>query len=132
MYPNLKESKVHDYARARNPQAWQAEKLRKLGDGTLPQSRHQREQAGDEDVEEARSGRSQPDRSPQWRSRHSHSAPLPEPTPEHPDDAPRLKALAQIAKRLNERDWSPTALEGFKIVLDSLRQGQHTGSHIDL
>jgi len=48
--PDMKEGDVHATARAKNPEAWQEHKLGKLGQKrpTLPQWRHQREQAGDE------------------------------------------------------------------------------------
>jgi hypothetical protein len=93
MYPGLSDSKIHDYARARNPQAWQDEKLRKLGAGHLPQARRQVHQPGDESPEQARSGRKQPRRTAQWESDHSGSAATtPEHEPERMDDKPAVKA----------------------------------------
>jgi hypothetical protein len=100
MYPNMKMSDVHDHARARNPEAWEEhKKLNKMGGGKLPQSRQQREQPGDEDVQEPRSGRTQPDRSPQWRGRHSGSTPTtPAREPEHPSDRPAIKLIDDLQR----------------------------------
>jgi hypothetical protein len=97
-YPYLSESKVHDYARAKDPAAWEDHKLNKLGGRQLPQSRHQREQAGDEHPTAAMSGRTQPSRAPQWRSDHSSSSPTtPERKPERMDDRPTIKMLNRLA-----------------------------------
>jgi hypothetical protein len=128
--------KAHDEARRRAPEAWEEhKKLNKLGHkmGTLPQSRHQREQAGDEDVQESRSGRKQPRRKPQWESEHSGSPPTtPDRTPSEPEDetptikvheTPALRALAHVVERFEKRTgWSPTELKGFEVVLDALRR----------
>jgi hypothetical protein len=103
MYPGLSESKVHDYARARNPQAWQDEKLRKLGRGTLPQLRGQRQQAGDEHPRAATSGRTEPSRAPQWQQTHGSRPVTPERAPERMDDTPAVKAWAGLVEDIQKR-----------------------------
>jgi hypothetical protein len=98
-YPNMKESDVHDHARARNPEAWEEhKKLSKLGGGKLPQPQHQVEQAGDKDIEAPTSGRRQPKRPAQWRSDHAHSELPPEPEPEHPSERPAVKIIVDASR----------------------------------
>jgi hypothetical protein len=100
MYPTMSESKLHDFVRARNPDAWADHKLQKLGSGgNLPQHRHQYQQAGDEHVTAATSMRTPPGRAPQWQSDHSSSTPTtPARTPQRMDDTPTVKSLDRIAK----------------------------------
>jgi hypothetical protein len=99
MYPHMKESDVHDHARARNPEAWAQHKLGKMGGGNLPQPRHQVQQAGDEHPQAARSGRKQPSRAPQWESDHSGSpATTPEHEPERMDNKPAVKVLNDLQR----------------------------------
>jgi hypothetical protein len=96
-YPYLSESKVHDYARARDPDAWQDHKLNKLGGRQLP--RGHVPQTGDEHPTAATSGRTPPSRAPQWQSDHSSSTPTtPAHAAEHPSDKPTIKMLDRLAR----------------------------------
>jgi hypothetical protein len=125
MYPHMKASAVHDHVRSKNPELWaEHKKISKLGShlGDLPQPRGQRERSGEEPPK-ATSGRSGREGS-QWESGHSHSDPTtPDREPGPEDQSPTVKALVRVMKRLGERDWSPTSLKGFEIVIDSLRRG---------
>jgi hypothetical protein len=109
IYPRLKESQIHDYARSRKPEAWnEYKRLNKLGGGHLPQAHGQREQAGDEHPTAATSGRDVPSRAPQWRSRHSGSPPTtPEQTPERLDDTPAIKAWGGLVDHIEETTGWP-------------------------
>src|SRR5262249_17091131 len=71
--------------RARNPDAWEEHKMRKLGGHQrLPQGSCA---ARDEHPRAATSGRTEPSRAPQWHSAHSGSSPTtPVRTPEKPSD----------------------------------------------
>jgi hypothetical protein len=93
-HPDLSDGKAHDYARQRDPEAWEEhKKLGKLGGG-LPQARGQRETSGEEPptATSGREGRTPP----QWRSRHSGSPPTtPEPKPERRSDSPTVKFVQQ-------------------------------------
>jgi hypothetical protein len=102
LYPRLTESKVHDEARKRKPEAWeQYKKLNKLGGGHLPQAHGQREQAGDEHPAAATSGRTDPLWSPLWRSDHSSSRPVtPARAPERPSELPSIKRWSDAVTRL--------------------------------
>jgi hypothetical protein len=99
MYPDMKRSDVHNMARAKNPEAWQSHKdgkAQKMGGkkGTLPQSRDQRERSGEEPPKPTtgREGRT----SPEWRSDHSGSPPLPPwHEPEKPSNDPVIKYLRE-------------------------------------
>jgi len=103
LYPKLTESQIHDEARKREPEAWEQYKLGKLGGGALPQSRHQREQAGDEGPEEARSGRKQPSRAPLWESEHSSSPTTPEHKPAKLSDTPAIKAWCGLINHVQKK-----------------------------
>jgi hypothetical protein len=93
-YPHLSESKAHDYARQKDPQAWLDHKLQKLGGGNLPTPRGQRERSG-ESPPTATSGR-EGRTPPQWQSQHSGSPPTtPEPKPERRSDSPTIKFIQQ-------------------------------------
>jgi hypothetical protein len=90
-YPHMSESKVLDHAIAKNPEAWAAEKLRKMGgqSSTLPQHHHQY-QVSDTSGPTPESGRA--GRAPaMWESEHSTSRPAPYHPPERPSDTPTVK-----------------------------------------
>jgi hypothetical protein len=97
MYPTMSESKLHDFVRARHPEAWEAHKLQKLGSGGLPRARGQRERSGEDPPTPTtgRGGRT----APQWQSDHSGSPPTtPAHAAEHPSDTPTIKMLNNIAR----------------------------------
>jgi hypothetical protein len=98
MYPHLSDSKVHDFVRARHPEAWEEhKKLNKLGGGQLPRSHVP--QSGDEHPRAATSGRGEPSHAPQWHSDHSGSTPTtPARTPERLSDTPAIKILDDLAR----------------------------------
>jgi hypothetical protein len=99
-YPHLSDSKVHDYVRARHPEAWEDHKLGKLGGKGRQLPRGHVPQPGEEHPTAATSGRTEPSHAPQWTSDHSGNRPgtTPERTPERPSDTPAIKILDDLAR----------------------------------
>jgi hypothetical protein len=100
MHPDMKQSDVHDMARAENPEAWREHRdgrAQKLGHKkpSLPQSRGQHERSG-EAPPKPTSGRSG-QTPPQWHSQHSGSLPT---TPQH---APESLSNNPVVKYMAER-----------------------------
>jgi hypothetical protein len=100
MHPDLKESDVHDFARQRNPAAWEDFKMNKLGGKGRQLPRGHVPQPGDEHPTAATSGRTEPSHAPQWTSEHSGNRPgtTPARTPERPSDSPAIKILDDLAR----------------------------------